>query len=87
MAILLPQWKKYANCKLRGSSWPLNLVMETDALCVFSTFDHRITIFSPKYLTKITLYQTMQNYCKCIKYSLLNSRNRKWLRSLVTSPA
>jgi len=51
----------------------------------FSTVDHRIAIFALKYLTKITVYQTMQNNCKCAKYSLVNSR--KWLTSSVTSTA
>ena len=43
----------------------------------FGSVRRRLNIFLPKCSSEITVYQSMQNLCKWVKYSLLNSR--KWL--------
>ena len=47
---------------------------ETLARDKFGTVCHEIKFFAPKCLAKITIWKSMQNLCKYIKYSLLNSR-------------
>jgi len=46
--------------------------------------DQKMKIFAPKCSAEITVYQSIQNLCEWVKYSLLNSR--KWLRQQDGSP-
>ena len=41
----------------------------------FAIIRHRITQFAPKHSAKITVYQSMQNLCQWINYSVKIGRN------------